>query len=445
MKSLFFLLLLAASNATALTPEMSLYLRAGAGANGSGGGQECINNAGAWGNEFRIGNECGIYGEFGFGAFLLKGENDNAPFWRFFSNFAVAHANRTDWEGTTVSETHGGADPAYVTGVGLNNGNNWVMREVYTEGGNFDGALYNVWAGKRFYRWGDVHMMDFYPVSMSGPGGGFGGVHTSWGQWSGAVIQNASSSEINGNGNISTAAGPAAKTTLHLRLEGVDTPVGTFSFWLAQGQTPATRDTAGTQEYQGGRGTFFALKNNRVLAEGVWNELGLAYGSGVMTNMGPQGELVKDCAVDTDPSCEVARSYRARAWNSFTADLMKWSTQVALIYDELDKGTSRAAKVRWSSIGVRPMYWFTDHVSLMFQAGVSHIVDESDGFGSRTLQRYTIAPQLSLGKAFYSRPVLRAFYTRSQWNRNNMISAAGTSAAGRTSLDAIGLQTEIWF
>ncbi|MBX3177041.1 MAG: carbohydrate porin [Candidatus Hydrogenedentes bacterium] len=120
----------------ALTPELQMYLRSSSGANGVGGAQECINNPGAWGNEFRLGNECATYGEFGFGAWVLKPAQDGDPFFRFFANFAVVYDNRTDWEA-----------PSVPTGGGLRGGNVWVMREVYSEGGYYAGAPFTAWAG----------------------------------------------------------------------------------------------------------------------------------------------------------------------------------------------------------------------------------------------------------------------------------------------------------
>lgn len=409
----------------ALTPEMTVYLRAGSGANGVGGAQECVGNPGAWGNEFRLGNECGVYGEFGFGAWVLKPTETNPSFFRFFANFAVVSKNYTDWDAP--------------------NTDNWVMREVYSEGGYFPGVNFTAWAGKRFLRWGDVHMMDFYPIAMSGPGGGIGGIKTDWGTWQIALIQNASASEINGSATVKTTAGQAAKTSLHVRSDDITTDAGSVSMWFVAASTPPAKNTQSSTEYRKSTGGLLAVKLNSSPMTGTNNELGFAYGQGVMSNMGPSGELVKDCNLPADPSCQVPGSKRFRLWESFVFEGPKWSGQLAFIYDELDRGTSTGSRFRWTSLGVRPMYWFNDHLSLIFQAGISNIVDDQDGLGSRNLMRFTIAPQISLAKSYWSRPVLRAYYTRSMWSDNNKAAAAGTSAAANTSIDAIGLQTEIWF
>ena len=410
----------------ALTPDLGIYLRAGSGSNASGGGQECVSNAGAGGNEFRLGNECGIYGEFGFGVAILKAENERAPFWRLFTNFAFAYNNRTDWEG--------------------NNPNNWVLREVYTEGGRVDGLDFSAWAGKRFYRWGDVHMDDFYPVNMSGPGGGIGGLQYGPGTLSFAVIQNASSDEINGANGQLTRVGNAAKSTLHIRYDDMKTNYGIWSFWATAGITPSTKSApTGTTDYKSASGGFFAAKTNFKIGDKTQNEIGLAYGNSIMSNMGSTGDLVKDCNLGTDAACNVTSSWRVRAWENIVYEGESWSIAGAAIYDELDKATSADSKVRWTSLGVRPTYWFTEHISLATQAGISNVVDESDGQGSRNLMRFTVAPQISMNKGYWSRPVIRAYYSRTQWGENNKKSAATTSAANDTSIDSLGFQTEVWF
>jgi maltoporin len=426
MKTLILILVLTiAGRAHALVPEFKTYLRAGTGSNGKGGGQECISNKGSGGNEFRLGNECGIYGEFSFGTYILKPENAEQPFWRLHSNFALAYDNRTDWEN--------------------GNANAWILRELYTEAGRIDGMNFSVWVGKRFYRWGDVNMDDFYAVDMSGPGGGLGDIKTDLGNWSVAIIQNSSSNEIAGTGTaVVTNIGHAAKTSLHIRLDEMKTSLGTFSYWLAGGTTPSAKSTTTSTDYKSASGAFFAAKNYAAFLGGG-NELAVAAGQGAMSNLSAQGDIVKDCINMNDGACTVNSSKKIRAWDALNFEGEKWSAQAALIYEEADKGTTTNSRVRWGSAGVRPIYWFTDHVSVAFQAGISNVIDESDGFGSRNLMRYTVAPQLSIGKGFYSRPVLRAFYSRTSWNENNKTSAAGSSFANSTDMDSFGFQTEVWF
>ena len=52
----------------------------------------------------------------------------------------------------------------------------------------------------------------------------------------------------------------------------------------------------------------------------------------------------------------------------------------------------------------------------------------------KTLTRFTIAPQVSISDSFWGRPVIRAFYSQTFWNRANRgtIDSSGPYA-GKTS------------
>lgn len=426
--------LLFLSVASAVTPEFNAYMRAASGSNNRGAAMECYSNKGAAaGNEFRLGNECGIYGEFLLGAHLLKAEDASGPYWKLGSNFAFVYKNSTDFETTDASNAQGG------------NPNNWVIRELFTEAGYIDGLDFTVWAGKRFYRWGDIHMDDFFSVDMSGPGAGIGGIKTDAGVVSVALIQNSESAEFPGSGApVTTKNGRAAKTSLHLRLEEMESSLGAWSFWLAGGTTPATTASAGGTEYKSATGGLLAVKNI-LKTETSTNDFGVAVGQSAMSNLTSRGDLIQDCNNSLSATCTVDQSIRFRVWESYVIDSGRWSAEFAVIYDEYDSGADQDSKVRWTSVGVRPLYWFTDHLSLAFETGISNVVDEGDGLGSRNLIRATLAPQISLGKGYTSRPVIRAFYTYNTWNDNNMVSVASTSAANDTSAHTLGVQTEIWF
>lgn len=415
-------LLLWTASAFALTPEFTAYMRAATGHNGLGGAQECMTNKGSSGNEFRLGNECGIYSEFSFGGYVLKPENETAPFFALHSTFAFIYGNREDFE----------ADPSQA----------WIPRELYVEGGRVDGQDFYVWMGKRFYRWSSIDMNDFFAVDMSGPGVGVVSGKTSVGTWSAAIINNTPSREFNtSTGTITTGIGNATKTSYHLRLDDMESSLGKWSYWLAGGTTSATQSTGGTS-YRGGTSGMFAVRNNHALLGGK-NEIGVAYGQGVMSNFSAQGELVKDCDTMMDPTCNVPESSRVRAWDGLAFEGDRWTGQVAAVFEDWNMG--RGVHAKWTSLGIRPIYWFTEHMSLMAEAGTSTVADDSDGLGSRRLTRFTIAPQMSFGKGNFSRPVFRAFYSRTNWSDNNKVSAVKTAFANRTEKDSVGVQTEIWF
>ena len=108
-----------------------------------------------------------------------------------------------------------------------------------------------------------------------------------------------------------------------------------------------------------------------------------------------------------------------------------------------DSGATSEAKEHWYNFGISPVWFFTDNYQLAFQAGYS--VVDADGSPKRTMTRVTIAPQVSPG-GIWGRPVIRAFYSMTFWNRNNrgVIDSWGPYK-GETSGSNFGLQGELWF
>jgi maltoporin len=315
---------------------------------------------------------------------------------------------------------------------------------LYVDFGNVDGQNFSVWMGKRFYRWSAIDMDDFFSVDMSGPGFGVIGAKSEAGVFSAAVMNTTASREFNtDSAPVVTGIGNAAKTTLHLRWEDLATAFGTWSYWVAGGTTPPTRSAGGTV-YSSANGGFLGVKNAHAVFGGK-NEIGVAFGQGVMSNLSSQGELVRDCSTLHDVTCNVQDSSRVRAWDGFSWEVDRWTGQVGVIIEDWNKGQN--SHVRWTSVGVRPIYWFTEHLSLVTEAGTSIVTDDSDSLGERRLTRFTVAPQMSFGKGNFSRPVFRAFYSRTNWSENNKISAAADAPtfANITDKDSFGVQTEIWF
>jgi len=79
--------------------------------------------------------------------------------------------------------------------------------------------------------------------------------------------------------------------------------------------------------------------------------------------------------------------------------------------------------------------------------GRSWVNDESDGLGTRTLTRFTIAPQVAPAMSSWARPVLRVFYSKAWWNSNNKSTIAQNAPAYSNNRDgsSYGLQAELWF
>lgn len=110
------------------------------------------------------------------------------------------------------------------------------------------------------------------------------------------------------------------------------------------------------------------------------------------------------------------------------------------------KGTMEGTTNAWTSVGVRPTYFFTKHFSLAYEVGFDKLKFDNED-EARKLLKNTIALQWSPQASFWSRPVIRLFVTRADWNKNannwNLIGEGqfGSSLQGLT----YGAQVEAWW
>jgi maltoporin len=115
------------------------------------------------------------------------------------------------------------------------------------------------------------------------------------------------------------------------------------------------------------------------------------------------------------------------------------------------KGLMAANTNAWTSVGIRPTYFFTKHFSVAAELGYDQLkFDKPNDDGTadnRHLFKKTIALQWSPQASFWSRPVIRLFATQGSWNDNankwNKIADGrfGTANNGMT----YGAQIEAWW
>ena len=130
------------------------------------------------------------------------------------------------------------------------------------------------------------------------------------------------------------------------------------------------------------------------------------------------------------------------------ADSLNWQSgafggQTMLGYqttqDELTKVTTKD-----TSIGGRVSYAFTSNFKLLGEVGITS--RSVDGQADQTLNKFTIAPTISVGQDFWSRPEVRFYVTKANWNdAAQAANVTGFGAAGKTSTTMVGVQYEIWF
>jgi maltoporin len=120
-----------------------------------------------------------------------------------------------------------------------------------------------------------------------------------------------------------------------------------------------------------------------------------------------------------------------------------------------DGGVNDGKNVKDITLGGRISYALSHNFKMLVEAGMNSRTP--DGGNKQTLNKFTIAPTLSLGSDFWSRPELRFYVTQANWNADaaaaNNSSLTPTFGAangsfgvgGRTSSTTTGAQIEVWW
>ncbi len=399
------------------------YFRSGFGMNGEGGKMEAFRAPGA-GAKYRLGNEADTYGELGLTYNWLREDDPLAsPYVR----------------ATTMLSYSTGENFSYDS---LNNqvqGNDFALRQAYIEAGNvFESAPeIRFWGGQRYYRRHDVHINDFYYLDMSGYGGGvedvplgdFGKLAVAW--LGGGVD------------SYTTDRGDAAKQNIDLRLYDIDVPLGKMTLWMDYSSTKGgeVRDVFNPD------GSPFSIQSSAGWAAGLihrtgeeqflggYNELFVQYGSGAAYNF----------ATSLDASGpDLDSASRFRIGDHFTVQPSShFAMQTVAVYQDTKYGGPDSRET-WTSFGLRPVVFFSDRFSLALEAGVDWVDSQPLGTDGH-LWKITLAPQISRGGKFFSRPVIRPFITYAKWSDGFRGMVGGN--AYENALDGLsyGLQVEAWW
>ncbi|WGS45338.1 carbohydrate porin [Burkholderia sp. JSH-S8] len=391
-----------------LTPwtQFHGYMRAGVGTS-DGHSQACFQLPGAQ-SKYRLGNECQVYGELEIDQTLYKFANG-------MQLSAVGMASLVnDLDRTpTFDGNHGRIR----------------MPQSYVQLTNFPGLDdMRIWFGRIYYRRNDVHMNDFYYWNPSGLGAGIenvplgGGLKLSYGLFREDYIDV-----------------PNYATRHDLQLSGVrPNPGGELQFGLSYipARAPVLNASGVMQDAHSGWSVTVQHVQTNLL--GGKNKLAFQYGVGPGTGLGYTGTLTNDTRYK---SIRVLDAFDWQATRDFGGQVVGiWQRDIA------PSGGSQT----WVSMGVRPVYAFTQHVKL--QGDLGHDRVTPSGGPTRTLLKASVALTLAMDRSFWSRPEFRVFYTYARWNKAAQDAAApgdplsttgvfGTSRSGST----VGAQAEWWW
>lgn len=383
----------------ALPIDFGGYFRSGFGTSSGAGKEACFGLAGA-GSKYRLGNECETYGELALGGEAYKGQNGLGI--RINTRLAFVVNQDQDWEQFS---------PA------------WREMNVVAENiGSGALASAKAWVGKRYYDRHDVHISDYYFWNNSGPGAGLENIDLGVGKLAYAIVRNADSA--NSGRNV---------LTHDVRFSGIKVnPDGELTFGA---QVNQKRVSTGAPDVAGGN--LLTLMHTQGNLMGGFNKIALQFGKG--SGAGTGG--VNLGAASGDSVVRLVEQIMVQPAGT------KWSGMGTFVYQDSESG---GVSTKWTSIGVRPVYHFHENYNLALELGFDRV--KPDGGAARNLTKFTIAPQLAAGSSFWSRPVLRAYYTYAKWNDAAQAAAtAGTpmsttgSFGASTSGSTIGFQVETWW
>jgi maltoporin len=417
--------------------EFHGYFRSGFGMNGEGGKMEAFKAPGA-GAKYRLGNESDTYGEIGLTHNWLRLDDPSlSPYVR-----------------TTVMLSYSTAENfSYDSLNNQDQGNDIALRQAFVEAGNVIESMPDVrfWVGQRYYRRHDIHINDFYYLDMSGYGGGvedvpIGDFAKLSLAWLGGSVD-----------NYATDNGDTAKQNIDLRLYDIKAPFGKVTLWFDYANTKGgeVRDVFNPDgskfNVQSSAGWAVGLIHRTNEAEeasdgkgsvpqktGLWggyNEFSIQYGSGAAYNFASTLDA-------SGPNLDDASRFRVTDQLTIQPS-PHFAMQAIGIYEDTKYGGAKSRE-KWASVGARPVYYFNDRFSVALEGGVDWAKSEPLGTDGH-LWKITLAPQISRGNKFFSRPVLRAFLTYAQWSEDFKGRVGGTAYENATEGWSYGLQAEAWW
>lgn len=394
--------------------EFHGYFRSGYGLNSVGGLQVAFQAPGA-GAKYRLGNEAETYGELIFVNNWLNPNHDTDKAW--LRTEVMIEAN------TTNSASY----------ANFNNGlgnDQFRLREAFVRAGNLFESQPNAkfWAGERYYRRQHIEIDDFYPLDMSGYGGGVEDLNLGFGKLAVAFLSGA-------RPDIVTQNGFYAKANIDVRLYDLKGPAGLWAGWFdfanAKGGTTADRQVIPTST-----GYAVGLRHERLEWHGGFHTFGILYGTGPASNF--------STSID-DPTFFVNSSARLLVTEHLLLQPNdKFAIMPIFVYQRTRDGIPQHGWDQWISFGVRPEFFFTQYLSLAFEGGFDH-TRSSTGLYDGWLRKFTIAPQLGAGRKFFSRPVLRTFVTYANWSEGLRGFVGGIPYKNRTDGLTYGVQAETWW
>ena len=444
------------------------YMRSGIGGSRGDTDQVCFSAPGA-SAKFRLGNECETYIEADFEKTTVVGKGANAPSFKTHLRFATVSGGDHDWESTSTSLQDIDKDGVPVLGGELT----IAMREAFVQADNVLGSA-RPWVGKRFYRRQDIHILDYYIINDSGPGAGIEDINLGVGKLHFAVMRNipgvAAYAKADTAATRLLADDRAAQVNLDLRLSDIALGgAGKLEVLLIEGSAGNRGHATGKDEWEKVSGLQLGLVHT-IDVTGGFNRVTIQRGSGLfggvsdgihtastLDSYGADGS--QSIAKGADDELKARKkSSSLRIAEELVSEFGKTlSNSLVLLYQTTDSGNVKSSVTgkdvptkNEMLFGVRPIYHFNDTEALAFEYGMTSVknaVVSGTEYKDATLNKVTLAPQLTAGEGFWARPTLRVFATYASWNEasKGAVGQGGNVYASNTSGFSTGAQLEAWW
>lgn len=377
----------------------------------------------------------------------------------------------------------------------------FMVRQLYAEFGGFSWDPKSVyWVGKKYVGRDDIHIIDYFWRDFSGEG--FGVTNAANGLFDLSFTTNGQS--YDGNTNWNGTANVIATSLLPIATGDSATglPVD-MDFRLRLGSLSSLSFLNGLEleynvQYQQGLDSQMvtAAQGSGAKASAVdygnqfaavyspdkffwfadgYSRVVLQYGMGnaaTAWNMGHDYPRDASWSNGGNPPHATSTSWalKAIAYGEANNILPNLDVMPALIYQTYYDGFSQDSQAQAIQFDIRPVYKFTQNLSLQVEYGIGDILSDngatywSDGGAGTSgngatagnthgvMQKISIAPTLSLDSGFWGRPQLRLFYSfismdqelfyRPSWGAAGTFANDGSQA---NSASLFGVQFETWF
>ncbi|WP_406546057.1 carbohydrate porin, partial [Succinimonas sp.] len=354
-----------------------------------------------------LGDECDSYAELSFAQDIYNKNNT-----KFDVHALVAYGTK---EGNIDRQGNSWQGVDAVGGPW--GGQRMSIRELWS--GYTPAEGYTIWAGKRFYKRKDIHILDLYYLNDSGYGTGIEDIDVGFGKASLAVVKWANDGDAANKDNHWRNV-----YKIDARWDAIPVGFGTLDASLIyalpsvsdhQNKNMGDGSRRGGQRDSGALLTLDHASNVNGDSFGLMNHLIFQFGTNGFSYVG----AFKNHAGDNYTPDFDQQGIRLIDWGTF--DMGNFGLGYSLLWAHLNNGKKHSNGDTWTydrsgwewSIVLRPEYKWTEYTRTTLELGLSQM--KTTGWVTPPtvkdpeVHKITLAQQFTPGKGFWQRPAIR-FY-----------------------------------